>query len=236
MVEAAPLERVVQLARAVRGDHDGGRLRGGDRPELGHGDGEVGEHLEQERLELVVGAVELVDQQHRAARRPRIARSSGRSSRNSGAVELADPLARVELARLERPRVEQLPRVVPLVERLRRVDPLVALQPDQLGAEHARERLPDLGLADARLALEQQRPAHREREEDRRREPAVREVVGAGERPLDLFTEAKAIAVIVRKRRWNFCNRVVRVAQGSQRCISRTHLSCRLAPSRRGTC
>ena len=66
VVEAAPLQRVVQLARPVRGDHDRGRLVGGDRPELGHGDREVGEHLEQERLELVVGPVELVDQQHRA--------------------------------------------------------------------------------------------------------------------------------------------------------------------------
>ena len=43
----------------------------------------VGEDLEQERLELVVGAVDLVDQQHRRrpARRWSIARSSGRLTR-----------------------------------------------------------------------------------------------------------------------------------------------------------
>ena len=84
VVEAAPLERVVELARPVRGDHDGGGVVGGDRAELGHRDREVGEHLEQERLELVVGTVELVDEQHGAGAAARIARSSGRSSRKSG--------------------------------------------------------------------------------------------------------------------------------------------------------
>ena len=64
VVDAAPLERVVQLARAVRGqDHDRALL-GGDRADLGDRDLEVGEQLEQEGLELAVGAVDLVDQQH----------------------------------------------------------------------------------------------------------------------------------------------------------------------------
>jgi hypothetical protein len=61
--EAAPLERVVQLARAVRGQDHVGRARR-DRADLRDRDLEVGEHLEQERLELLVGAVDLVDQQH----------------------------------------------------------------------------------------------------------------------------------------------------------------------------
>ena len=41
-----------------------GRRRGADRPELGDRYREVRQELEQERLELVVGAVDLVDQQH----------------------------------------------------------------------------------------------------------------------------------------------------------------------------
>ncbi len=64
VVQAAPLERVVHLAGAVRGQDDERRRRRPDRPQFRNGDGEVGEHLEQERLELVVGAVDLVDQQH----------------------------------------------------------------------------------------------------------------------------------------------------------------------------
>ena len=64
MVEAAPLQRVVQLTRAVRGDHDERPPLGRDRPELGDRHLEVGQELEQEGLELVVGAVDLVDQEH----------------------------------------------------------------------------------------------------------------------------------------------------------------------------
>jgi len=51
----------VQLARPVRGQHDERAPHGANRPQLRHRDLEVGEHLEQERLELVVGAVDLVD-------------------------------------------------------------------------------------------------------------------------------------------------------------------------------
>ena len=54
--------------------------------------------------------------------------------------------------------------VVPVVDGLRHVDALVALQADELAAGPAAEHLGDLGLADARLALQQQRPAELERE------------------------------------------------------------------------
>ena len=63
-VEAAALERLGQLARVVRGEDDD-RVRAGlDHAELGDRDLEVGEDLEQHRLELLVGLVDLVDQQH----------------------------------------------------------------------------------------------------------------------------------------------------------------------------
>jgi hypothetical protein len=63
VVEAAALERVVHLTGAVAGDHhDRGHL-GVHGAELGHGHRVVREHLQQEGLELVVRAVDLVDQQ-----------------------------------------------------------------------------------------------------------------------------------------------------------------------------
>ena len=65
VVQAAPLQRVVQLTGAVGGEHHQRRALRLDRADLGDADLEVGEHLEQERLELVVGPVHLVDQQHR---------------------------------------------------------------------------------------------------------------------------------------------------------------------------
>ena len=68
VVEAAALDRVVQVARAVRGQHDDRRVRRADRADLRDRHARVGEQLEQERLEVVVGAVDLVDQQHRRPR------------------------------------------------------------------------------------------------------------------------------------------------------------------------
>src|SRR5205809_5487064 len=54
VVEAAPLQRVVELAGAVRRDDDERGVAGGDRADLGNRNREVREDLEQERLELVV--------------------------------------------------------------------------------------------------------------------------------------------------------------------------------------
>ena len=78
---------------------------------------------------------------------------------------------------LAQPDLEHLARVVPLVDRGRDVEALVALEPDEPAAEHRREDLGDLGLADARLALEQDRPAELEAQEDDGRERPVGDVV-----------------------------------------------------------
>ena len=64
-VQAAPFQRVVQLACSVRGDDDDRRNRGADRAELGDRDLKVGQQLEEKPFEFLVGAIELVDQQHR---------------------------------------------------------------------------------------------------------------------------------------------------------------------------
>src|SRR5829696_5096225 len=63
VVQAAALEGVVELTRAIGGQHDERPAAGADRPELGDRHLEVREQLEQEGLELVVGAVHLVEQQ-----------------------------------------------------------------------------------------------------------------------------------------------------------------------------
>jgi hypothetical protein len=63
VVQAAPLERVVQVPGPVRGEHGDrgqGRLLGA---EFRDRDRRLGQQLEQERLELVVGPVDLVDEQ-----------------------------------------------------------------------------------------------------------------------------------------------------------------------------
>ena len=86
-------------------------------------------------------------------------------------------LAQRRAVRVGEPDAEQLARVVPLVQRLGGVDPVVALQPDQRRVEDRRERLARLGLADAGLALQQQRLRKAEAEEHRGRQALVHEVV-----------------------------------------------------------
>ena len=162
MVEAAPLQRVVDLAGAVGGDDDDRRLLGLDRAELGHGHLEVGEDFQQERLERLVGAVELVDQEDRRGaagpgqrfeHRPADQVFFGEDvALHVGAVDAAGRFLHADL--------DHLRGVVPLVDRRRDVEAFIALQADQPAAERARQHLGDLGLADARLAFEEQRPAH----------------------------------------------------------------------------
>ena len=95
--------------------------------------------------------------------------------------EKSDSSSRARALGLRHPDAEQLTRVVPLVERLGGVDPLEALEPDERRAQHARQRLRGLRLADAGLPLEQQRLRKPDRAEQRRREALLREVVVLGE-------------------------------------------------------
>src|SRR5208282_1242969 len=76
---------------------------------------------------------------------------------------------------------EQLALIVPLVERGVLVEALIALQTDELGAVHRGERLAHLGLADAGLALEQQRPLEEFHEPQGGRDIAVGDVADSGE-------------------------------------------------------
>ena len=82
VIDAAAPQRLVQFARAVRGEDHDRALGRAQRAALGNRDLEVGEEFEQERLEFVVGAVDLVDQQHRRSG-ARSAASIGRSIRKS---------------------------------------------------------------------------------------------------------------------------------------------------------
>ena len=146
-----------------------------DGPEFRDADLVVGQDLEQERFELVVGPVDLVDEQHRSVTLP-----DGLEQRpfqqELGPEQLVDGLLVGGLGLRQGPYLQHLPGVVPLVQRLAGGDALVALQPDELAAEDRREDLGDLCLADADLAFEQHGPGQRKRHEQGRRQPAVGEV------------------------------------------------------------
>ena len=182
VVEAAAFDRVVDLARAVRGDDDDRRLGRLQRADFRHRDLPVGEHFQQVGFEGLVGAVQLVDQQHR--------RSAFLTFERLGERPLDEEFLRENVRRefvlrlfargFREPDLDHL-RVIPLVGRLRDVQALVALQADQLAAERLRHHLGDLGLAGAGFALEEQGALHGEREVQRGGQAAVGDVVGRRE-------------------------------------------------------
>jgi hypothetical protein len=73
LIKAPALERVMNLARAIGCEDDQWRLKGPHGPELGNGDLEFREQLEEEPFELLVGAIDLVDEQDGRARAGSIA-------------------------------------------------------------------------------------------------------------------------------------------------------------------
>ena len=114
----------MDLAGAVRRDDDDGRLIGLIGAYLGNRDLEVRQHLEQVALELLVGAVELVDQEDRRARVPVKRLQERPLDEELFAKQLALCLFPVNAAgRLQEPDMEKLARVVPLVDRLAHVSP-----------------------------------------------------------------------------------------------------------------
>ena len=104
-------------------------------------------------------------------------------------VGLGEPL----VLRLGEPDREQLALVVPVVERLARGEPLVALQPHQRGVERLGQHLRGGGLADAGLALEQQRQPEPRVRKTRGRHALVGEVAVLVEPAPDLPAEADAV-------------------------------------------
>jgi enoyl-CoA hydratase/carnithine racemase len=74
MIEAAPLERIMHLAGAVRGDDDNGRRWRLDGAQFRDRGLKIGQDFEQEGLEGLVGAVQFVDQQYGRAGNIRLQR------------------------------------------------------------------------------------------------------------------------------------------------------------------
>ena len=155
-----------------------------DRAQLGDRDLPLRQHLEEKRLERLVGAIHFVDEQHR--------RPLARNRLEQRPLE-QEPLAEhVRFAlfeagalRLAQARVEHLARIVPLVERRHRVEPFVALQADQLGAEHLGEHFRALGLADAGRPLDEQRLLEREHDLQRGGERLVDDEAALAEAVVD---------------------------------------------------
>ena len=66
------------------------------------------------------------------------------------------------------------------------VQPFVALQADQVGAQRLGQALGDLGLADAGIAFQQQRPLQPRHQHDRHGQRGIGHIAGPGQSPHDL--------------------------------------------------
>src|SRR5919202_371599 len=181
VVEAAPLERLVQVTGPVGGNDHRRRLLGAHDPDLRNRHLEVREELEQEGLELVVGAVELVDQQDRAGLREGLEQGPAHQE-----------LLGVQRGGAAGPQLQQLARVVPVVEGVVDVDALIALQADERRAHGGGQRLGELGLAHARLTLHQQRLAQAQCEVHHGGQALVDQVALPVERRREVCDGAKA--------------------------------------------
>ena len=179
VVQAAPSQSVVQIAAAVGGEHRDRRPLGDERPQFGHRDRRLAQELQQQRLEFVVGTVDLVDQQHRGSR---AAVSDALQDRAVDKiflgvqVGLVDPGGPRSLASASR-MAEQLALVVPVVQRFGCGQALVALKAQQWCVQHGGKGFGSGRLANAGLALQQQRPTERDGQIDRRCGAEVEQVV-----------------------------------------------------------
>src|SRR3954447_6138074 len=191
-IETAALQRLRELTRVVRGqEHEwmGPRLH---HAQLGYRDLEVRQDLEQHRLELLVGLVDLVDQQHH-----RVIGGYGGEER-AGEEELLAEDVLLDLLPTGVGRLgldpQQLLAVVPLVEGLGLVETLVALEADQAPLGGARHGLGELGLAHSGRALHQHGLAQLAGEEGDERGGLVGEVADFPQSVAGLFDRPELAA------------------------------------------
>src|SRR5690242_1953683 len=187
VVQAAPLQCVVHLTRAVRRDDHERHLPRLYRPYLWDRDLKVGQKLEQESLELLVRAVDLVDQQDRRSLVVVVDRVEQRPAQKKlGAEDLAFGSAPVLLL-ADQADVEELARVVPLVNRVREVDALITLETDEARAQHIGHDLGGFGLAHACLAFDEERLLQLEGQKYRRGERAIADVAAVAQAAFDVL-------------------------------------------------
>ena len=193
-VEAAAAQRVGEIARTIRRHDDGGALRGANRADLGDRDLKLAQQFEQNRFERLVGAVDLVNEQHRRA-----LLHDRFEQRTFDEIGLAEDLGLAGLDRtfrvLGQLHVQQLLGVVPLVQRAGGVDALVALQADEPRVQHLGQDLRTFRLPDAGRTFDQQRFSEREHQLQRGGEIIARDVPVRGETLADRLDGHGAAAI-----------------------------------------
>ena len=162
MIQAAPLDGIVQLARPVAGKNGYRRHFRAHGSNFRNADLVFPQILQQKRLERLIGPVHLVDQQHCAGRRGLQCLQQRPAYQVAVLIDLAFNVGRLTVP-LDGAHMQELGGVVPFVESLALLEPVVTLQSDQLPLQRHGQRLGQLGLAHTGLALQQQRALQLER-------------------------------------------------------------------------
>ncbi len=156
-VGAPPPQGLAEGPGPVGREHHEGDGPGPHHPYLGDGDLHLAEQLQQKGLELLVGLVDLVDEQHH-----RPLRADGLEQGALQQVLVAEQglgqRVRVLAVHLHLD-AQKLLLIVPLVERLALVQSLVALQAHQFPVQGGGHDLGNLRLAHAGGPLDEQGPA-----------------------------------------------------------------------------
>ena len=146
----------------------------------------VGEHFQQVGLELVIGTIDFIDEQHRCSTIARLdGPQQGTTHEKTLVVQFALQTSGVFAGRFTTgfsgTQVQQLTRIIPVVHRLARIDAFVALQTDEFAATQGGEHLGKFGLADTGFTFEQERALQRQRQKYRSGETLVSEISRLGE-------------------------------------------------------
>src|SRR6266540_1623440 len=148
-----------------------------ERAELRDGDLKIREHLQQERLKLLIRTVDLVDQQDR-----RLGLGADRAQQRPLEEERVTEDEALLLLRVTRGALldldpQHLLWIVPLVEGRVDVEAFVALQADQFSVEGCGQNFGDLGLPDPGLSLDEDWLLQLHGQERRGSDGAVRHIV-----------------------------------------------------------
>src|SRR6266540_4833884 len=148
-----------------------------ERAELRDGDLKIREHLQQERLKLLIRTVDLVDQQDR-----RLGLGADRAQQRPLEEERVAEDEALLLLRVTRGALldldpQHLLWIVPLVEGRVDVEAFVALQADQFSVEGCGQNFGDLGLPDPGLSLDEDWLLQLHGQERRGSDGAVRHIV-----------------------------------------------------------
>ena len=193
MIDAAPLEGVVNFTRAVAGDHDDRPRRRPDGAELRHADLKIRENLQRIRLEALIRPVDFVDQQNRGTG------GAGLQCLENGALDEKAPRKNIGgdgvpaalPVMFGEADFYHLSGVIPLIDGGRSVQPFVTLQAQERALQLARQGDGELALADTALAFQQKRAAELEAQEQRRRQAAVGDIVAAPQQRAHVFNRIR---------------------------------------------